>query len=142
MTGAGDTEVPESRRRAARLVLVVVAVLMLAYPALFFGWYLTAEHVTVRVTACPSDAPNPLRCPTYGEWRLADGSTGSGRVFAQSTTPSDVGHTLPARATSSWAVAEGVTASAPGTYAAIVAVLDVVLAAVVLVLRSLYPPRR
>jgi len=128
-------------RRPLLVGFAVVVALLVLYPVLFFGWYLTAEHVTARITSCPASTPNPLRCPTYGEWRLGDGSTGSGRIYKQTPRPDDVGQTLPARATSHWAVAEGVTASAPGTYAAIAAGLDVVLALLIVVLRGLPPAR-
>ncbi|GAB3826222.1 hypothetical protein [Dactylosporangium cerinum] len=102
-----DATGTQDRRRTARLVLVLLGAVLLGYPALFFGWYLTAEHVTARITSCASDAPHPLRCPTHGDWRMADGSTRSGRIFIQTPAPSDVGRTLPARATTDWAVAEG-----------------------------------
>ena len=126
--------------RDRRLLLagfVVVLALVIAYPVGFFGWYLTAEHVTAKITSCPSGTAHPLRCPTYGEWPLGDGSTGKGRIYAQTTSPRDVGRTIPARATGHWAVAEGVTASAPGTYAVIAVVVDVLLAGVLVVGRGL-----
>ena len=123
-------------RRSLLAGFAVVLALAVAYPVAFFGWYLTAERVSARITACPSDSARALRCPTYGEWRMADGSAGAGRIYVQTPSSNDVGRTLPARATSHWAVAEGVTASAPGTYAAIAAGFDVVVAGMVLVLRQ------
>jgi hypothetical protein len=125
------------RRTLLLTGFVVVLVVVLAYPAGFFGWYLTAERVTATITSCPAGTPHPLRCPTYGEWRLGDGSTGKGRIYAQTTSPRDVGRSIPARATDHWAVAEGVTASAPGTYALIALVVDLLLAGVVIVGRGL-----
>lgn len=140
MTAPDLPAVPESRRRNARIILAVAALLLLGYPAVFFGWYLTAEHVTARITSCPADTPNALRCPTSGEWRLADGSTGTGRIYIQTPDPTDVGRTLPARAGPGFAVADGVTASAPGTYATIAAGFDALLLLAVLAFRRVFSP--
>jgi hypothetical protein len=144
-----DPTVPRDDRADLRAKLLlsgffVVVVLAVGYPLAFFGWYLTAEQVTVQITSCGTDVPNALRCPIRGTWQMADGSTGSGRIYSIETiSDNGVGRKLSAHATRSWAVADGVTASAPGLYAVIAAAADLVLAVMVIVLRGLNPrPRR
>jgi len=126
----------DPRRRVIVAVAAVVFLAALAYPVAFFSWYFTAEKVSARITECRTDQPHPLRCPTYGTWRLGNGTNSTGRIYGQDITREDVGRVVTARATRSWAVTDGVFASSPATYAVIAAVVDVVIVGMVVGLRA------
>jgi hypothetical protein len=102
-------EVPARVRWAARAVLV----LLLAYPVVFYTWYLTADRVTATLDRCDTIVPG---CPSIGTWTGPDGSPHSGDIIG-GHRDTESRTTMPIRVTGSFAVADGPFASLPAILA-------------------------
>ncbi len=98
---------PARVRWAARVILAV----WLAYPVVFYTWFLAADRVTATLKPCPY-----ANCYADGTWTMADGTAGSGEVVGgrpDYSSPS----TVTVRATRSWAVVDSPIGSLPADLA-------------------------
>jgi hypothetical protein len=108
-------------RLQARLLLGAVAVVLIGYPLIFWGWYFgAADRVTAKVTACQQ---GPHVCPGEGTWTMEDGTPGAGAIDG-TTERTEIGGTVRVRATRSWALVEGPFSTGPAQFATGLPVFD------------------
>lgn len=117
--------VPDRVRWTARVLLV----LMLAYPVVFYTWYLTADRVTATLDRCDTIVPG---CPSVGTWTAPDGTAHTGTIVG-GHRDTESRTTMAVRTSGSLAVADGPFASWPALLADLLVV--VLVGATVLVVR-------
>jgi hypothetical protein len=118
-------EPPARVRWAARAFLA----LLLAYPVVFYTWYLTADRVPATLDRCDTIVPG---CPSVGTWTMADGTHVSGHILG-GHRDTESRTTMTVRATRSFAVADGPFGSLPAILADFV--VFAVIGATVLIVR-------
>ena len=104
----------------------MLLLLWLAYPIVFYAWYLTADRVTATMKPC---ATIGIACRSVGTWTMADGTPGSGGVIG-----GEPGSTVTVRATRSWALVDNPFGSWPAILANMSVLADA--GGVVLILRA------